>query len=285
MKPSHILRQRGTGHLEPRLALTYAMVHDVPEQALTLEQLEQPQVLQALRAGALPVGSVAFVQRALDLLGLCPSPPVSTYPEALRAHLRRDVVLVRKDQALRQKGPFFVKPDSVKAFTGFVCQDAAQLGMALGVSDELPHLKSYFQEQEAALQALPPDALVWLCEPVRWLREFRCYVHSGEVLGVACYQEAPDLGPSQRLELDWASVQAMVQTYAPQAPVAYALDVGVLENGQTALVEINDGWALGLYDSVLSRERYIEMLQARWHQIWSLGQSGRDKAAGEALPL
>lgn len=273
MKPSHILRQRDTGQLEPRLALTYAMVHDVPHQAVTLQQLEHPDVEQALRAGALPVGSVAFVQRALDLLGLCPRPAVSTYPEVLRVHLHRDVVLVRKDQALHQKGPFFVKPDAVKAFTGFVCQDAAQLGSAPGISDEQPHLKSYFQEQEAALQAMPPDALVWLSEPVRWLREFRCYVHSGEVLGVACYQEAPDLDPSQRLELDWAPVQAMVQAYAPQAPVAYALDVGVLETGQTALVEVNDAWALGLYDGVLSRELYFEMLQARWSQIFSQGRN------------
>lgn len=273
MKPSHILRQRDTGQLEPRLALTYAMVHDVAQQAVTLPQLEQPAVQQALRAGALPVGSVAFVQCALDLLGLSARPAVSTYPEALRPYLHRRVCLVRKDQALRQKGPFFVKPDEVKAFTGFVCQDVSQLGTGQGVSHELPRLKSYFQEQEAALLALADSAMVWLAEPVQWLREFRCYVQEGQVLGIACYQEAPDLGPLQRFELDWASVEAMVRAYAPQAPVAYALDVGVLENGQTALVEVNDAWALGLYDSVLSRECYFEMLQARWSQICSHGQA------------
>lgn len=37
----------------------------------------------------------------------------------------------------------------------------------------------------------------------------------------------------------------------------------------TALVEVNDAWALGLYDSALSRDPYIELLQVRWHQIRS----------------
>lgn len=50
-----------------------------------------------------------------------------------------------------------------------------------------------------------------------------------------------------------------------QSSEGYALDFGVLENGETALVEWNNGFAIGAYG--LRPEVYCNMLIARWEEI------------------
>jgi hypothetical protein len=52
-----------------------------------------------------------------------------------------------------------------------------------------------------------------------------------------------------------------------QMPVSYSLDVGVMEDGRTALVECNDGWALGYYKGDLRPLDYFKMLDARWQEL------------------
>jgi hypothetical protein len=48
-------------------------------------------------------------------------------------------------------------------------------------------------------------------------------------------------------------------------PVAYSIDVGVLADGRTALVECNDGFALGNYG--VGARVYAEMHRDRWYQM------------------
>ena len=50
----------------------------------------------------------------------------------------------------------------------------------------------------------------------------------------------------------------------------YVLDFGVLSGGETALVEANDFWAIGLYEKSMSSQDYLSLLNARWSSI--LGQ-------------
>ncbi len=63
----------------------------------------------------------------------------------------------------------------------------------------------------------------------------------------------------------------MVATYEESgtAPAGYALDAGVLDSGETALVEVNDGYALGFYGSVITQraERYLDLLEARFSEL------------------
>lgn len=51
------------------------------------------------------------------------------------------------------------------------------------------------------------------------------------------------------------------------APAAFSLDVGVLDTGETALIECNDAWALGYYKGSLAHKDYIRMLWMRWEQL------------------
>ena len=49
------------------------------------------------------------------------------------------------------------------------------------------------------------------------------------------------------------------------APAGYAMDIGVTEKGQTLLVEINDGFALGCYGA--DAIQYARLLSARWCEL------------------
>ena len=79
------------------------------------------------------------------------------------------------------------------------------------------------------------------------------------ILGSARYDsEGHDDAPSPCLDV----VRACVATMGLGHP--YVLDFGVLANGETALVEANDAFAIGLYRGALSPRQYLAFLQARW---------------------
>ena len=246
-----IIRQAGTSHIEPMIATQYAMTaDDVSIQSVRLESLGD--CAAALRQGAtLPIGSVEFIRKAMALAGIA-EPENLSYPDALQGYLRRGVFQRRAGSVL---GHWFVKPITTKAFTGFVVD-------TLGNPE---HLSGYDREQYNVFLAMPPEALVWVSEPVTWLSEFRYYVLDGEVRGEGRYDDAPDDMPMP----DRATVAEMANAMAkvPGAPVAFSLDVGVLSTGETALIECNDAWALGYYKGTLAHRDYIQMLWRRWAQL------------------
>lgn len=45
----------------------------------------------------------------------------------------------------------------------------------------------------------------------------------------------------------------------------YGIDFGVLQNGETALIEWNDGYALGSYG--IDDELYTDLIIARWEEM------------------
>ena len=55
-------------------------------------------------------------------------------------------------------------------------------------------------------------------------------------------------------------------------PCGFSLDFGILEDtGKTVLIEMNDGWALGLYraekDAPFDSRDYARLLHTRWTQM------------------
>ena len=59
-------------------------------------------------------------------------------------------------------------------------------------------------------------------------------------------------------------VEQMVKDFV-SAPSAYCLDVGVLGTGETALVEMNDAFSIGMYEGMESC--YPELLITRWKEL------------------
>ncbi|MDY7014869.1 MAG: ATP-grasp domain-containing protein [Cyanobacteriota bacterium] len=52
---------------------------------------------------------------------------------------------------------------------------------------------------------------------------------------------------------------------AGESVAGYSLDFGVLETGETALVEMNDGFSLGNYG--LADGKYTDLILARWKEL------------------
>ena len=195
----------------------------------------------------MPVGSVEFVRAAMRAGGIKEPEPIG-YPASLRMFYCRAIRMATAADARVDK--CFVKPVQLKIFNGFVHREDG------ATYDE------HDQEQLEALNKLPEKAPVWISDVVRWQSEFRYYVDGQKILGRARYDQ---LEAERVPEPDRSVVTSMIRTLKLRHP--YALDVGVLEGGQTALVEINDAWALGLYQGALTPSAYLKFLSDRWDSL------------------
>lgn len=248
--PFSILRQSDSSSRETSIAAQHAMMTNTIILPTTMQTLSDHS--DALRKGhTLPIGTVEFVRRAMHLAGIM-EPPNYSYPEVLYDHLHRHIKQMRAGNVI---GRQFVKPVATKVFTGFVFDTLED--------PENPACQHRVQYNE--FLALPPTELVWVGEPVVWLSEYRYYVMDGQVLGYGRYDDGPDNAPIP----DAGAVEDMAKTLSASAgaPAAYVLDVGVLDGGETALVECNDAWAVGYYTGTLSPADYVQMLWARWSQL------------------
>ena len=258
--PTHIVRQAAgeittVGAAESRAASQASMLLDIPIIVSNLAGLAEHADL--LRGGGLPIGSVEFVREAMRVAGIH-EPANMTYPRPLRKLLRRRVEQRAAGTIL---GTHFIKPVTTKAFTGFVF-------------DTLRPPNDYSEDdrpQYEAFMALDPAAKVWTSELVKFACEWRYYVVAGEIISAARYDaHGLDDAPEPDLIVVERAVVDMGQGATARSPAAYAIDFGVLDSGETALVEVNDGFALGLYGRSVDSKAYLALLTARWNQLVSL---------------
>ncbi len=187
-------------------------------------------------AGALP-----SVIASLRQIGAAP-PGTFDYPENLREFLHRrvwgaDLGWVRRH--IESGGePLFIKPCMRKRFTGRVVRDSGDL---------------------YGLASFSTSTSLWCSEVVAFVGEHRVFVTEGAVVGLVHYAGDPEKKPSQDL------IDACRERLVPIA--GYAVDAGVLDDGTTALVEVNDGFSLGRYG--LDSDAYADLLLARWGQLLS----------------
>ena len=95
-------------------------------------------------------------------------------------------------------------------------------------------------------------------EVVDFLSEYRCFVIDKKV--VSCQHYLGDLKYYPSISL----VEDIIQEFV-DAPMGYSIDVGILANGETALIECNDGWSLGSYGCM--PKLYTRLLTERWREI------------------
>ncbi len=89
--------------------------------------------------------------------------------------------------------------------------------------------------------------------------EWRCYVCRGQILEMSHYQGDLFTYPDPQV------IKMAVADFRSAAPAGYGIDFGVLTDGRTVLVEVNDGYSLGSYG--LNAVEYSELLEARWLQL------------------
>ena len=224
------------------------------------------------REGSVVVGSPEFVRRALTQLQLpIPAPP--DYPACLSQHLHRTVARstlgeVKKQFQANPSLRLFVKPaQDAKAFNGELLGGAEEADMWLGVWIG-EHGASYPVQTSTALEMLA---------------EYRVYVLSGVVKGVARYGRSP---PEGCPPLDLALVQAAAQTLhqSSEALAGCAMDFAVCRAADgshfCALVEVNDGVFTGFYPGVPVAD-FTDMVIARWRQLVDPGAVPGEQAKGE----
>ena|SRR3989344_2859494 len=192
-------------------------------------------------------GGVGTIREILKRAGK-PAPPVLDLPESLRAYWKRKVwkgtmgeVRAIVQNYSPESLPIHMKPLNFhKLFTGRLVRE---------FKDLIP---------SAHVDATEP---VLLQEPVELLSEWRAYVLRGEIINVGFYTGDPLLFPNS-----WTMKEGLRDF--TEKPVACAMDWGVLKNGETALIEVNDGFSLGNYS--LRSYDYAAMIEARWRELMGL---------------
>jgi hypothetical protein len=102
---------------------------------------------------------------------------------------------------------------------------------------------------------------VWVSEKIDIISEYRCFVHNG-LLKYACNYSGAFLSVPY-----WTIVYKAIDLYK-DAPVSYTIDVAILKDGSSEIVEINDFWAIGSYG--LYCINYAQMLLDRYCEIVSI---------------
>ncbi|WP_426753828.1 ATP-grasp domain-containing protein [Myxococcus sp. Y35] len=246
---SAFIQEYGAGRMEPemRALLDELLARGIPVETFTEKRLSRGQL--PLARDVLVAGDVPTVLGALRQLGI-DAPETQDYPPSLSPFLHRRVwrSTVRQltaDVLYGSVPPVFAKPRGRrKRFTGHVFARADDL--------------LYLERASASTDIL-------CSEVVRWLSEYRAFVVRGDIVGIRNYGG----DPSQRV--DEESVRQAIQCLesAGEGTAGYAVDFGVLEPGQTALVEWNDGFSLGAYG--LERGPYTDLTLARWLELTQSG--------------
>ncbi len=83
----------------------------------------------------------------------------------------------------------------------------------------------------------------------------------GELLAIKNYAGDPFIAPQKSFVYD------AINKYQ-SAPAGYSLDVAVLRDGRNIVVEINDGYSLGVYG--INPVLYAKLLSARFSELMGI---------------
>jgi hypothetical protein len=238
------IQEYGNGKMEPEHLGVKSILESrgVDCELFTSKILRRDQLL--LTDSTLVVGDHPTMETVFRKIGYNNSG--DSYPKSLRSYLKRRVWestigdLLRESQS-KELSEVFIKPKNrAKLFTGFIVNSNQDLYRLDGISKQ---------------------SKIYCSSLVDWLSEYRVFVNNSKIVGVRHYQ-----GDS-RLQLNINEVENAIADFEKSAEntVSYGIDFGVLMNGETALVEWNDGFALGSYE--LDQEIYTDLILARWQQI------------------
>ena len=241
-----VIRQCSDSY-EQRLVMHAALLLDIPIKTVKYESLDD--LTEILSTGTvLPVGSVEYVRKAMALAGI-PEPSNLSYPKELECYLGRKIYKTTIDDI---PDKCFIKPETTKLFTGFVYDNK---NIHLMDEDTL--------EQYTVFKSLPTNTNIWVGEIVSFLCEWRCYIENSKLIGLGRYDPyGEDNAPVPNHIIINNMIQLLQKRFNNK--VTCAIDIGILENGDTALIEVNDAWAIGVYAKAIDARTYLSMLSSRW---------------------
>ena len=189
------------------------------------------------RKEELIVGGIGIIRRRLHDFRIDCS--AINYPEELHTFLGRRIWKSTIDEVASTPTlwPVFIKSVEGKRLTGRIINGIHDL-VGCGCCDG--------------------DYEVLCSEPVDFIAEWRVFVRHGKILDVRPYRG------DWKAHYDPNVIEDAVKVYST-APHAYGIDFGVTSSGETLLVEVNEGYALGCYG--LFPHLYAKLLITRWAEL------------------
>jgi hypothetical protein len=222
-------------------------IHTVPYVAKDEEAFGDVRSLDSLelRKDTLVHGHIGCVLKALKKLEVLPPEYDGGPVKDIESFYGRNMwptTMKEVRYRLEEGRHIFIKPLKVqKAFTGFVTSgEVKDLIKTAGFEDDFEILAS---------------------DVVEFITEYRLFIHNGLIIGCKNYR-----GDFTKLP-DFQVAQDVLNAFKNQ-PVAFSLDLGVTDQGQTLVVEINDFYALGAYG--LPSIPYTQAVISRWEQMVGL---------------
>ena len=186
------------------------------------------------------VGSVDFMTEVFKRAGKTSSslPPSQDM-------LKVDLAQVK--ERIKNGEKWFCKPVQNKLFTGMVFDT-----MTL-----------------SSLDAFPDETKVWVGEPFKSkiISEWRCYIRFNKIVDAKNYSGEYDVLPNFVLAEDYLKPSQVIGEFnrLKDFPAAFTMDLGVLDDGSTVIVEYNDMWAIGNYG--IDNSDYYKLLRERYFEI------------------
>jgi hypothetical protein len=238
------IEELGSRRMESEMCDVYdELCHrNIPVELFTDKRLHRRQLPVA--KDTLVVGYVETMYTVFKLLGIQPPSP-NDYPSVLQPLFHRRIwnsSLQELMNSVTESGtPIFAKPSKQrKLFTGQVFKHSADL-------NNIDHA--------------PMTTPIFCSEVIDWLSEYRVFVIHGSIVGAKHY----DGDSAVKIDEQVAIEAVRLLEKSDDTTAAYAIDLGVIPNGQTALIEWNDGFSLGSYG--LDRSVYTDLLIARWNEL------------------
>lgn len=180
------------------------------------------------------VGTVEFMQKIWETSGISDKiklPKNSNRPSEIIT-LEEALFLASEDE------PRFIKPAQTKLFDGFVLDKC----------------------KYSCLEEIPLETKVYAYQPFEEeiTTEWRFYIHNHKIVGSGNYS-------GDYWQPHCHSVEKVIKENESTFPIAYTIDVGVLESGRLVVIEFNDAWSIGNYG--LDNVVYLQMLKDRYFEI------------------
>jgi hypothetical protein len=227
---------------EEQMVYEECMKRGVPCEFYTAKRIHRRQL--PLTDRCFVCGDMDAMHGAMKQLGI-EAPAPNDFPSSLSPffgrRIWRSTLASLETHVYESSSPVFAKPAGRrKLFTGRVFNGPDDLYEVSGVSRQEP---------------------VWCSEVVEWISEFRVYVIGDNLVSVDHYSGDPSMS------LCLQTVEAAIRAFqlSGEAPAAFGIDFGTLSSGETALVEANDGYALGAYK--IDASSYTNLLFTRWKQL------------------
>lgn len=203
-----------------------------------------------------PIGSVEFVKKYASILGI-ENIIINPYPIQNREFLLRTVRISTLQELFSLTSSVFVKPFNIKQFNGFVFDP----------NKPISEYSEHDMEQLNIVLSLKLEEFIWISNVVNFVSEYRYYIQNGEIIGYARYDELEEENvPEPNLQIIKNYINLLNCLYKwDNKP--YCLDFGVLDSGDTVMVECNEAWAIGLYGDALKPKEYLKFLISGWNYL------------------